>query len=105
MPLKSVLCFIMLFLAIGCPAVAADEMRRAGMLAFNCFACHSSGVQGNSEIKSLHELSADEIRERLQAFKRGEGNPTIMDRIAKGYSDAEIDLIARYLANREWLND
>lgn len=90
----------LLFLFASTP-VAAGEQLSAEMLTFNCFTCHSAGVAGNREVQSLHDFTAAEIRNRLQAFKRGEGDPTIMDRIAKGYTDEEIELIARYLAKEE----
>lgn len=49
-------------------------------------------------MKSLNTLSATEIRSKLMAFKRDENDPTIMNRIAKGYSDEEIAIIADYIA-------
>lgn len=104
MSVRNIILSTLLYMIAG-QSVASDELRRAEMLAFNCFTCHSTGVQGSDNLQSLHELTAVEIRERLQAFKRGEGNPTIMDRIARGYTDAEIDLIARYLAREEHAGD
>ncbi len=38
--------------------------------------------------------------QRLMAFKSGKREGTVMNRIAKGYSDAEIAAIAKYLASK-----
>lgn len=52
-------------------------------------------------MKALNTLSAREIRDKLMAFKRDENDPTIMNRIAKGYSDEEIAVIADYIGGME----
>jgi cytochrome subunit of sulfide dehydrogenase len=36
--------------------------------------------------------------ERLKAFQRGERPSTIMQQIAKGYSDAQIEALARWFS-------
>ena len=45
----------------------------------------------------IHSLAAGDIATLMRAFKNDEVVVTMMNRIAKGYSDAEIDAIARYL--------
>ncbi len=89
---------LVLFIA---PSSGAEDAvpRRAEALAFNCFACHGPHGEGPGEMKSLRTLSAAEIRDKLNAYKRDEKDPTIMNRIAKAYSDEEIALIADYIAN------
>ncbi|MCS3903408.1 sulfide dehydrogenase cytochrome subunit [Methylohalomonas lacus] len=89
-------------------AVQADDatgdnagLRRAQMLSFNCFTCHGPEGQGSGEIPALAGRAADELKARLQAYKRGTKQGTIMNRIARGYSDAEIDIIADYFAELE----
>lgn len=81
-------------------SVAAEDMdsARAQALVFNCFTCHGPDGSGPGAMKSLRDMTAAEIRDELMAFRRDENDPTIMNRIAKGYTDEEIDLIARYLA-------
>lgn len=68
------------------------------MLSFNCFTCHGTDGKSPGNMKSLDTLSASEIRDKLMAFKRDEEDPTIMNRIIKGYSDEEIAIIAEYIA-------
>lgn len=80
------------------PALAADMAKQVSpkILASNCFNCH--GVNGNSVkvMDDIAELSAVKITKSMMAFKSGEKPATIMNRIAKGYSDAEIKAIAKY---------
>jgi sulfide dehydrogenase cytochrome subunit len=70
----------------------------AANMARNCFACH--GPQGRSPgtIPSLHQHSADKIAALMKGFKSGDEPSTVMGRHAKGYSEAEIEAIARYIA-------
>lgn len=77
------------------------ELRRAQSLVFNCFTCHGSDGKSPGTMKSLNTLPAAEIRDKLMAFKRNENDPTIMNRIARGYSDDEIAVIADYIADLE----
>jgi cytochrome c553 len=49
---------------------------------------------------SLAGQSAEQIGSAMRAFKTGERPATLMGRIARGFSDDELDAIARWLANR-----
>ena len=98
--LNNALVIILVLLTSAGPVGAeGNSDRRAQALAFNCFTCHGTDGRSPGSIKSLSSLSADEIRDKLLAFKRGENDPTIMNRIAGGYSDAEISIIADYIAS------
>jgi sulfide dehydrogenase cytochrome subunit len=47
---------------------------------------------------SLHQLTAQNMTALLKQFKTGERPSTVMGRHAKGYSDAEIEALAEYIA-------
>jgi cytochrome subunit of sulfide dehydrogenase len=49
---------------------------------------------------SLSGQSAEQIAGAMRAFKTGERPATLMNRIARGFSDDELDAIARWLAAR-----
>ena len=76
----------------------AAEISQGAMLSNSCAACH--GTDGNSPgaIPSLHGKSADFIARSLREFRDGQRQGTVMNRHARGYSDAEIQLIADYFA-------
>ena len=84
-------------LSAASPALA-DGMADVRLLVSNCFNCHGTNGVSAGVIDGLDELSAGRMSKALKQFKSGEKAATIMNRIAKGYSDAEIDAIATYIA-------
>lgn len=82
-------------------AYAADEptsARYATVLANNCFTCHGPGGRSPGEIPSLDRLSAADLATAVKQFRSGERPSTVMGRHAKGYTDADIEAIAQYIA-------
>lgn len=67
-------------------------------LSFSCYTCHGPGGRSPAAMPSLQGKHADYLLRRLLEFKQGKGHPTIMDRIARGYTDEELEAIAAYLA-------
>ncbi|MCQ8118699.1 c-type cytochrome [Methylomonas rosea] len=51
-----------------------------------------------SSIPSLKNVSAQQIRQALLDFKYDRKPATLMPRLAKGYSDAELAAVAEYLS-------
>lgn len=74
----------------------ADESAPV-VLAAACVSCHSPKAANNA-IPSLVDLDAGQIETALKAFASGERSGTIMNRIAKGYTDAEISALAAEVA-------
>lgn len=65
-----------------------------------CFACHGpdgKGVPGGS-IPPIAGKDANYLAQAMKDFKTGKRPSTIMMRHAKGYTDEEIEAIARYLS-------
>lgn len=67
-------------------------------LANNCFTCHGPNGRSPGSMPSLWTLSADDIAKRLKDFKSGAAPSTVMGRHAKGYTDAELEAVAKYIA-------
>lgn len=68
--------------------------------AATCATCHGTNgkaVEG-SAVVSLAGLSKDYIATQMKAFKSGARPATVMHQLSKGYSDAQIDMIATYFA-------
>lgn len=76
-----------------------DDIRLGRALGMSCTACH--GMRGISpgSIPSIYGKSGKFILDELEAFKAGKRESTVMERLAKGYSDEEIRLIAEYYAS------
>lgn len=79
--------------------VAPISQSAAANMANNCFGCHGPNGVSPGTIPSLHTLTAKNISDLLRAFRSGERPSTVMGRHAKGYSDAEMDAIAQYIAS------
>ncbi len=67
-------------------------------LSFNCYTCHGPEGRSPAAMPSLQGKPAAYLLRRLLEYKQGKGHPTIMDRIARGYTDEELAGIATYLA-------
>lgn len=89
-------------LALPAAAVAAAEtayeLREATYLAANCTNCHSTSDKASGAIPSLTGHSRGELTKVLLEFRDGLGEVTIMHHLARGYSDAQIDLLALFFA-------
>lgn len=84
----------------GASTAAQAQVGQAGrLLASNCFQCH--GYNGKSSIgfEQLTGHSSSEIYKELLEM-RNKVPPQMMDMHARGYSDAQIRLIADYLSKQ-----
>lgn len=72
------------------------KIARADLIASNCFNCH--GFEGVSVgiIDSLEGIKAKGMIKKMMEFRNGSKPSTIMTRIAKGYTEAEIEAMAHY---------
>jgi cytochrome c553 len=85
-------------LAVTLPAHAQDA-NLGRNLAATCANCHGTNGQVRGEtVKPLAGVSADKIVAAINDYKSGAQPATIMHQIAKGYSDAQIKLIAAHFA-------
>ncbi|WP_038047498.1 hypothetical protein [Thioalkalivibrio sp. ALJ16] len=76
---------------------ANDEITRGQLMAASCKACHNA-ASAEQGVTDLSRLPADVIRSQMRAFRDGERDATIMDRHARGYTDAEIEAMSVYFA-------
>jgi len=71
----------------------------ASMLANTCAGCHgTNGISVGPAAPTIAGKSAEYIKEVMDEYKFGDRHSTIMGRIAKGYTDEEIALMADYYA-------
>lgn len=78
----------------------ADE-RRGAILANTCFSCHGTDGHSAGAMPSIDGKSADYIVDTLKRFRSGEKESTVMVRIAKGFDDDEIQMLATYFSGRK----
>lgn len=80
-------------------SLASDQIFvRGRALAYACAACHGPEGRSIGAISSLRTLPADTLRESLRAFRSGERSGTVMNRLARGLDDADIEAVARYFS-------
>ncbi len=89
------MCVALLLVAAG-GAWAAQPPEPAG--AASCSGCHPASAKVDSPVKRLAGLDRQAIAEALLAFRAGRRPATVMDRIAKGFSDQEIQAISAWYA-------
>jgi cytochrome c553 len=79
-------------LLLAGPATAATAPPGAA----SCSGCHAQ--REGAAIPAIAGRPAGEIADRMLAYRRSEGAPTVMDRIAKGFSEEEIRAIAAWIS-------
>ncbi len=105
--LKYALFFITGF-ALSNPTWAREcpdyDKARGAMLANTCAGCHgTNGASVGSAIPIIGGLSADTIKEGMNAYKSGDRPATVMGRIARGYSDEEIEAMAGFFCEQKFV--
>jgi cytochrome c553 len=78
-------------------AVVAFAEPPAGAAA--CSGCHPASARVTSPVPRLHGLDRAAIVKAMQDFRSGKRPATVMDRIAKGFTDDEVQAIAAWYAS------
>jgi cytochrome subunit of sulfide dehydrogenase len=88
-------------LALAAAAAHAQDNAVARSLAATCAACHGSdGRSVTTEVVPLAGLPKEHIVAQMKAFRDGTRPATVMQQLAKGYTDAQIEQLADYFAGR-----
>jgi cytochrome c553 len=80
----------------------AQESPAARSLAATCAQCH--GTEGRSvtrEVLPLAGLPKEFVVAQMRAFREGTRQSTVMQQLARGYTDRQVELIAEYFAARK----
>lgn len=103
---RSYLLVAPLLLAVACqqapapsspeqPVVDASRLTEAASLVATCSGCHAGPGMG---LPSLDRMDAGILSARLAFYKTDANGTTVMHRIARGYSQAQIEAISQYLS-------
>ena len=95
----SFLAFAALCPALIAAAPAMAQNANPQLLTISCAGCHGPAGHSPGPIPSIYGRTAPSIAETLRAFRDGTRPSTVMVRIAKGYTDTEIDAVAREIAS------
>jgi len=83
-----------LMLLFSGPLAANDTDARSRGMAATCSGCHGGVSQ---VLPALDRIDSRVLAQQLLAFKSGERSGTLMNRIARGYTDDELMSIADIL--------
>ena len=85
------------WVAVVGPAHAASPPPGAA----SCSGCHARYEAAPTEIPGIFGRDPAEVLAALKSFKDGSKPATVMNRIAKGFSDDELQAIAAWLATQK----
>ena len=85
-------------IALIAAATVASAEPPAG--AASCSGCHPSSARVASPVLRLVGLDRAAIVRAMLEFRSGQRTGTVMDRIAKGFTDEEIQAIAAWFATQ-----
>lgn len=103
---------VLLLLALSIAVVSSAHAQRGRkapavvgeMVAQSCMGCHgTNGASVAGPMPSIGGQSEGYLLETMKAFKNGSRSSTIMGRLAKGYSDAELAAIAKFFAEKPFV--
>ena len=89
--------FLAAFLLVSAPALAAEQPPGAS----SCSGCHTTAARGNPAVPRINGQKATDIVAAMVNFRSGKRASTVMDRIAKGFSESETQAIADWLAQQK----
>jgi sulfide dehydrogenase cytochrome subunit len=89
----------MFFGALTLSSVAAARNPSAEGLADACTSCH--GLRGHSSgaIPSIGGVTKATLLAELGSFRNSPSPATIMNRIVRGYTDADLEILAEYFSS------
>jgi cytochrome c553 len=82
--------------ALAAPAAASATDAPPG--ASSCSGCHPAGRSAGSAVPRLIGQDAARITAAMDEFRSGRRAATVMDRVAKGFTDDEVKAIAAWYA-------
>lgn len=69
--------------------------------AASCSGCHPASTRVSSPVPRLTGMEQAAIVRAMQEFRAGTRTGTVMNRIARGFTDAEIQAIAAWYARQK----
>jgi sulfide dehydrogenase cytochrome subunit len=81
--------------------LAPAARAQAPLAAEGCLGCHGPAGVGAGGIPAITGRDAAEFRALMAAFRANERPATIMGRVARGYTEAEIAAMADYFAQAQ----
>lgn len=84
----------LLLISTGAIATAAEQPPGAA----SCTGCHAVNARTKTSVPRIQGRSAADLASAMAEFRSGKRASTVMDRIAKGFTDDEMQPIAAWFA-------
>jgi cytochrome subunit of sulfide dehydrogenase len=88
-------------LALAAAPIGPASSAEAPPGASSCSGCHPANAGVETPVPRLAGRNAAELVGQMQAFRAGQRPATVMDQIAKGLTDAEVQAIADWYAEQK----
>ena len=96
---KPPLLALLLLLVCAGPAAAQNaDPNLARNVAASCSNCHGTNGVSQGGMPSLAGQSKADLVRKMQDFKAGRAQGTVMPQLAKGYTDEQIELMSGWFA-------
>ena len=89
------------FPALGASGDEAPGRPAPEIVALACQGCHAFGSADDEDGPPALAPPWGRLVSTMQAFRNGERKGSVMNRIARGYDDADIQSLAGYLSKRQ----
>ncbi|OOG22476.1 cytochrome c subunit of flavocytochrome c sulfide dehydrogenase [Thioalkalivibrio denitrificans] len=100
---RSITLAAVLAAVLGSGSAWATQPPSAKMLSLNCASCHGyEGVSVGPATPSIAGMSEEYFIMTMLDYKDGRRPATVMDRIAAGYTEQEIEIMASYFASLQY---
>nr|VFK51244.1 MAG: cytochrome subunit of sulfide dehydrogenase [Candidatus Kentron sp. TUN]VFK52598.1 MAG: cytochrome subunit of sulfide dehydrogenase [Candidatus Kentron sp. TUN]VFK53097.1 MAG: cytochrome subunit of sulfide dehydrogenase [Candidatus Kentron sp. TUN] len=101
--MKKTITLLIFLIGAGINQVRSAEILYS-VLADGCGGCHGTKGVSAPHMPTIAGLNKDYLRTVMLQYKTGERSSTIMGRLARGYTDAQIDALASYFAAQTWVS-
>ena len=85
-------------LAVAPAQGSAEELPPGAQLAASCAMCHGTSGRSVGGNEPLAGMAKEELVRKFTEFRSGARPATVMHQISKGYTDAQLQLIAEYFS-------
>ena len=95
--------WVLLIACLTGSTITAAAPRSGAMLGNTCAGCHgTNGYSAGHIMPSLAGMDKRYLQKSMRDFRSGARPSTVMGRIARGYTDADIAAMASFFAEQEW---
>lgn len=97
--LRTPVCLLAMIAALSLPAAAQPKSDDGPLIAQACLGCHGQAGAGQGSVPKIAGFNRELFLASWAAFKANQRPATIMNRVARGYSDAEVQALADYFSS------